>query len=301
MITYKKLYQADNLKENEIILDIETTGLDSSSDQLVLLGIIAYENEKCYIKQYFAEDNQEEKRLLEIYLNLVMDKTIINFNGDIFDIPFLNNRLVANELFPVFPDSYDILKEISSKRKFFVFESMKLIDLEKKIGIFRDDPSRYKVISKLTDDIIKRDKPKPIMIHNENDLIATEKLANISDYFNEELSINLSNNKITLNSSWINNDIAKFVLTSESSIANSYFNGPNYELRIEEDKIDINLQVLYGMFDENTKGFVALNTFNLSNKTNLNVDPKLFVIKENYTYNYKNILNLSKKIIETHL
>lgn len=301
MITYKKLYQADNLKENEIILDIETTGLDSSSDQLVLLGIIAYENEKCYIKQYFAEDNQEEKRLLEIYLNLVVDKTIINFNGDIFDIPFLNNRLIANELFPVFPDSYDILKEISSKRKFFVFESMKLIDLEKKIGIFRDDPSRYKVISKLTDDIIKRDKPKPIMVHNENDLIATEKLSNISDYFNEELSINLSNNKITLNSSWINNDIGKFILTSEKPFANSYFNGPNYELRIEEDKIDINLQVLYGMFDENTKGFVALNTFNLSNKTNLNVDPKLFVIKENYTYNYKNILNLSKKIIETHL
>lgn len=301
MITYKKLYQPDNLKENEIILDIETTGLDSSSDQLVLLGIIAYENEKCYIKQYFAEDNQEEKRLLEIYLNLIMDKTIINFNGDIFDIPFLNNRLIANELFPVFPHSYDILKAISSKRKFFVFESMKLIDLEKRIGIFRDDPSRYKVISKLTDDIIKRDKPKPIMVHNENDLIATEKLANISDYFNEELSINLSNNKITLNSSWINNDIAKFVLTSESSFANSYFNGPNYELRIEEDKIDINLQVLYGMFDENTKGFVALNTFNLSNETNLNVDPKLFVIKENYTYNYKNILNLSKKIIETHL
>ncbi len=301
MITYKKLYQPDNLKENEIILDIETTGLDSSSDQLVLLGIIAYENEKCYIKQYFAEDNQEEKRLLEIYLNLIMDKTIINFNGDIFDIPFLNNRLIANELFPVFPDSYDVLKEISSKRKFFVFESMKLIDLEKKIGIFRDDPSRYKVISKLTDDIIKRDKPKPIMVHNENDLIATEKLVNISDYFNEELSINLLDNKITLNSSFINNDIGKFILTSEKPFTNSYFNGPNYELRIEEDKIDINLQVLYGKFDENTKGFVALNTFNLNNKSNLNVDPKLLVIKENYTYNYKNILNLSKKIIETHL
>lgn len=301
MITYKKLYQPDNIKENEIILDIETTGLDSSCDQLVVLGTIAYEDDKCYIKQYFAEDDHEEKRLLEIYTNLIVDKTIINFNGDIFDIPFLNNRLIANELFPVFPDSYDILKEISSKRKFFVFESMKLIDLEKKIGIFRDDPSRYKVISKLTDDIIKRDKPKPIMIHNENDLIATEKLANIKDYFNDELSTNLANNKITLNSSWINNDIAKFVLTSEKSFANSYFNGPNYELRIEDDKIDINLQVLYGMFDENTRGFVALNTFNLENFSTVDVDPKLYIIKENYIFNYKNILNLSKKIIETHL
>lgn len=301
MITYKKLYKADNLRKNEIVLDIETTGLDSSSDRLVLLGTIVYENEKSYIKQYFAEDDQEEKRLLKIYLSLINDKTVINFNGDIFDIPFLNNRLLANELFPVFPNSYDLLKEIYSKRKFFLFESMKLVDLEKKIGIYRDDPSRYKVISKLTDDIVKRDKPKPIMVHNKNDLIATEKLANISDYFNEELSINLLDNKITLNSSFINNDIGKFILTSEKPFINSYFNGPNYELKIEEDTIDINLQVLYGKFDENTKGFVALNTFNLNNKSNLNVDPKLFVIKENYTYNYKNILNLSKKIIETHL
>ncbi|WP_326544525.1 hypothetical protein [Anaerococcus provencensis] len=139
------------------------------------------------------------------------------------------------------------------------------------------------------------------MIHNENDLIATEKLANIKDYFNDELSTNLENNKITLNSSWINNDIAKFVLTSEKSFANSYFNGPNYELRIEDDKIDINLQVLYGMFDENTRGFVALNTFNLENFSTVDVDPKLYIIKENYIFNYKNILNLSKKIIETHL
>ena len=139
------------------------------------------------------------------------------------------------------------------------------------------------------------------MIHNENDLIATEKLANIKDYFNDELSTNLANNKITLNSSWINNDIAKFVLTSKKSFANSYFNGPNYELRIEDDKIDINLQVLYGMFDEKTRGFVSLNTFNLENISHVDVDSKLFVIKENYIYNYKNILNLSKKIIETHL
>ncbi len=87
----------------------------------------------------------------------------------------------------------------------------------------------------------------------------------------------------------------------EKSFANSYFNGPNYELRIEDDKIDINLQVLYGMFDEKTRGFVSLNTFNLENISHVDVDSKLFVIKENYTYNYKNILNLSKKIIETHL
>lgn len=301
MITYKRLYKPENLKENQIILDIETTGLDSSKDQLVLLGIIAYENDKCYIMQYFAEDDDEEKRVLQIYLKKIIDKEIVNFNGDKFDIPFLNNRLIANDLFPVFPESYDLLKVISSRRKFFVFESMRLIDLEKKIGIFRDDPSRYKVISKLTEDIIKRDKPKPIMIHNENDLIATEKLSNIEDYFNDELSIGIDNNKITINSVWINNDIGSFILSSQDILEDSYFTGPNYELRTNKNIIEINLQVLYGMFDDKTKGFVSLNTFNLDNLTSVRVDPNLFVIKENHIYNYKNILNLCKKIIENHL
>lgn len=301
MITYKRLYKPENLKENQIILDIETTGLDSSKDQLVLLGIIAYENDKCYIMQYFAEDDDEEKRVLQIYLEKIIDKEIVNFNGDKFDIPFLNNRLIANDLFPVFPESYDLLKVISSRRKFFVFESMRLIDLEKKIGIFRDDPSRYKVISKLTEDIIKRDKPKPIMIHNENDLIATEKLSNIEDYFNDELSIGIDNNKITINSVWINNDIGSFILSSKDILEDSYFTGPNYELRTNKNIIEINLQVLYGMFDDKTKGFVSLNTFNLDNFTSVRVDPNLFVIKENNIYNYKNILNLCKKIIENHL
>lgn len=301
MITYKRLYKPENLKENQIILDIETTGLDSSKDQLVLLGIIAYENDKCYIMQYFAEDDDEEKRVLQIYLEKIIDKEIVNFNGDKFDIPFLNNRLIANDLFPVFPESYDLLKVISSRRKFFVFESMRLIDLEKKIGIFRDDPSRYKVISKLTEDIIKRDKPKPIMIHNENDLIATEKLSNIEDYFNDELSIGIDNNKITINSVWINNDIGSFILSSQDILEDSYFTGPNYELRTNKNIIEINLQVLYGMFDDKTKGFVSLNTFNLDNLTSVRVDPNLFVIKENHIYKYKNILNLCKKIIENHL
>ena len=61
MITYKKRYYPENLNNDEIILDIETTGLDSRRDQLVLLGFIKYENNKCYIIQYFAEDNSEEK------------------------------------------------------------------------------------------------------------------------------------------------------------------------------------------------------------------------------------------------
>lgn len=301
MITYKKRYYPENLNNDEIILDIETTGLDSRRDQLVLLGFIKYENAKCYIIQYFAEYNSEEKRLLEIYLKKVEAKKVITYNGDKFDIPFLNMRLDYHKLLPVFPETLDIYKLISRHRKYFVFESMKLMDIEKSIGIFRNDPSRYKVISKLTEDIQKRDRPKPIMIHNENDIIATEKLANIGDYFKRELSKKIKNTTITIKSIWINNDICQIKLESLEKLAESYFQANNYELKTLENEVEINIQVLYGRFDGENSGHVALNIFELENQSQMSVDPNLLIIRENYLYNYKNILNLSKKIIENHL
>lgn len=301
MITYKKRYYPENLNKDEIILDIETTGLDSKRDQLVLLGFIGYENDKCYIIQYFAEDNSEESRLLEIYLNMIESKKVITYNGDKFDIPFLNMRLDYHKLLPVFPETLDIYKLISRHRKYFVFESMKLMDIEKSIGIFRNDPSRYKVISKLTEDIQKRDRPKPIMIHNENDIIATERLANIGEHFKIELSKEIKNNAITIKSIWINNDICQIKLECIKKLPESYFQANNYELKTLENEVEINIQVLYGRFDGENSGHVALNIFQLENQSQMSVDSNLLIIRENYLYNYKNILNLSKKIIENHL
>ena len=301
MITYKKLYNSENINKDEIILDIETTGLDSTKDNLVLLGLIRFEKNKCYILQYFAQDNSEEKRLLEIYLKEIKNKKIITYNGDKFDIPFLNARLDKYKLLTIFPESIDIYKIISSKRKFFDFKSMKLTDIEKYIGIYRNDPSRYKVISKLSEDVKKRNKPKPIMVHNENDLISTEKLANIEDYFDKKLSINLKDNRLTLKSVRINNDIGNIELISSNNIKESYFTSNFYELIADNKSIEINLQLIYGSFDKENVGYVCLNTFELTNNSDMKVDPNLLIIRENYIYNYKNILNLSKKIIENHL
>ncbi len=301
MITYKKLYNSENINKDEIILDIETTGLDSTMDNLVLLGLIRFEKNKCYILQYFAQDNSEEKRLLEIYLKEIKNKKVITYNGDKFDIPFLNARLDKYKLLTIFPESIDIYKIISSKRKFFDFKSMKLTDIEKYIGIYRNDPSRYKVISKLSEDVKKRNKPKPIMVHNENDLISTEKLANIEDYFDKKLSINLKDNRLTLKSVRINNDIGNIELISSNNIKESYFTSNFYELIADNKSIEINLQLIYGSFDKENAGYVFLNTFELTNNSDMKVDPNLLIIRENYIYNYKNILNLSKKIIENHL
>lgn len=301
MITLKKRYKATNLKDDEIILDIETTGLDSSIDSLVLLGIIEKNNNKAYIYQYFAIDDSEEQRLLEIYKRKISEKKVITYNGDTFDIPFLNNRLIKHKDFPLLPQSLDILKIIRPYRKFFDFESLKLNDIEKIVGFHRDDPSRYKTFSKLNNDLKKRTNPYPIMKHNENDLIATEKILHIEKYFEEKLSIDTILSQVTLMTCNINNDVARFSLRSQENLNESYFNGENYELIIKDNLIIINLQVLYGILAENIRGYVSINNFKLDNKSTVNIDNHFLIIRENFKYNYENILTLAKKIIENQL
>lgn len=301
MISKKIKISGEKINKNDLVLDIETTGLDFNRDKLVLLGLVKKEKEEAYIYQYFAENDNEEIRLLEIFLREIVGKKLITFNGDNFDIPFLNSRLLAHKLMPAFPEeSLDIYKIIKWNSKFFSYESMKLMDIEKLIGIERHDPSRYKVISKLTDDMIVRDKPYPILKHNENDLTATEALSDIENFYISKLSINSKIGKFWIVKANINKDIGNFEFTSENDIKDLFVAENNYQLAISDNTIKLNLHVLYGRFDDKNTGFVSINTFDIINHSNIKINDKLLIIRENYTYNYKNILNLCKKIIENH-
>lgn len=301
MISKKIKINGENLNENDLVLDIETTGLDFNIDKLVLLGLVKRDKSNTYIYQYFAEDDSEEVRLLKIFLNEIKCKRLVTFNGDNFDIPFLNSRLVKYNLMPVFPENtLDIYKVIKWHSKFFAYDSMKLMHIEKLIGIERNDPSRYKVISKLTEDCLIRDKPYPILKHNENDLIATEALSNIEDFYIEKLSRQSKIGKFWLYSANINKDIGNFVFESEKNLGDLYVAENNYQVIIEAHTIKLNIHVLYGRFNENVNGFVSINNFDIKNESNIEINDKLLIIRENSIYNYKNLLNLCKEIIENH-
>ena len=142
MLCVRYPFKEKNIKKDECILDIETTGLDPTKDSLVVLGLIYFYKDNFYIDQYFAKNDNEELKLLKIYKEKIKDNKLITYNGDIFDLPFLNIRLINNNLDPVFPDNKDIYKIIKSKRKLMEFESMKLSNIEKRFGIERNDPSR---------------------------------------------------------------------------------------------------------------------------------------------------------------
>ena len=301
MLCVRYPFKEKNLKKDECILDIETTGLDSNRDSLVVLGLIYFNMDKFYIDQYFAKNDNEEVKLLKIYKEKIKDKKLITYNGDIFDLPFLNIRLIKNNLDPVFPDNKDIYKIIKSKRKLMEFESMKLSNIEKRFGIKRNDPSRYKVISKLNSEIQNRNNPWPILIHNKNDLIATETISNIEELINDKLSFNINKYKVYLDKAYIDKDIANFEFKSNIDFDESFFQGYNYNFKIKNKTIILKLIVLYGKLSKNSSGFVCVNSFNIINKGSYRINNNLISVMEDGIFSTENILNIMKSLIEKNL
>lgn len=303
MLCVRYPFSKKNLKKNECILDIETTGLDPKRDKLVVLGLIYFDNKKnkFYIDQYFSNNDKEEMKLLKIYKEKIKNRKLITYNGEIFDLPFLNIRLIENKLEPVFPENKDLFKIIKSKRKLIEFESMKLINIEKIVGIERNDPSRYKVISKLSDKDENRNNPWPILIHNKNDLIATEAISNIEEIINNKLSFHIKDYKIYLENVYIDKDIANLEFRSNKKLENSLFQGENYSFSIKDKFIKLKIMVLYGKLSKNSSGFVSVNNFSLENKGIYKINKNLIAIMEDGIYSCENILNIMKFLIEKNL
>lgn len=303
MLCVRYPFYGKNLKKDECILDIETTGLDPKRDKLVVLGLIYfdYKKNKFYIDQYFSKNDEEEIKLLQIYKEKIKDKKLITYNGEIFDLPFLNIRLIENKLEPVWPENVDIYKFIKSKRKLIEFESMKLSDIEKIVGIERNDPSRYKVISKLNDKIESRNNPWPILIHNKNDLIATEAISNLDEIINDKLSFEIKDYKIHLDIAYIDKDIGNFEFLSDKNLKSSLFQGENYSFLIRENLIKLKIMVLYGKLSKNSSGFVTVNNFKLKNKGKYDINKNLISIMEDGIYSCENILNIMEFLIEKNL
>ena len=81
------------------VFDIETTGLGSASSKVILTGMLTYTDRGVRVTQFLAENHYEECRVLEATMDFFRSEGIgylITFNGQSFDVPFMNARLEAN-------------------------------------------------------------------------------------------------------------------------------------------------------------------------------------------------------------
>lgn len=98
------------LDENILFLDIETTGLKPETSKITIIGTLTNSG----IRQFYDDEEQE---ILKSFLNFMEDmkfNELITYNGNSFDIPFLQTRMKDHNVTVPLPlrhiDLYEIRK-----------------------------------------------------------------------------------------------------------------------------------------------------------------------------------------------
>jgi uncharacterized protein YprB with RNaseH-like and TPR domain len=161
---------------NFAIFDIETTGLSPHFHKVILIGLLYIENGQISIQQFFCNNKDEEKKLLSAFKEKIQQfDLLINYNGNTFDIPFLNKRFLANQIHYSIDtyQSMDLLRLIRKVQKQLSLDNCKLKSVEKFLGIHRDDQISGKESVKLYTQYEKEASKQLkdlILLHNYDDL-----------------------------------------------------------------------------------------------------------------------------------
>ncbi len=180
-----------NIDENQVILDIETTGLSSKYAAIYMIGLIYNDNKKTKFEQWFALKKEDEYEILFKLFQLIKDKIIITFNGDSFDMPFIKNRAKLYSLDCPSYISIDLIKPMKKIKSILGLENVKLKTVEHYFGHFRDDTFTggmlievYLAYLESFDEKLKQ----VLLLHNYDDLIGLYKI-----YLQKGFILSLSN------------------------------------------------------------------------------------------------------------
>ncbi len=197
-------YKVDMSKIGEpkdcVFLDIETTGLSSEHSYIYLVGVAYFNSsDSSYeIKQWMISSPSEEKEMLNDVISFISQyKTLIHFNGNSFDLPFITSRCKANAIDCNF-DSFegiDIFRRVSSLKHFLKLDNCKQKSIELFLGIERDDTYSGKDLIKVYREYTEsgsEELEKLLLLHNHDDMLGMLSILpilNYSDLFQGELYV----------------------------------------------------------------------------------------------------------------
>lgn len=162
--------------EQVLFLDIETTGFTAKNSCVYLIGCVYYENEEWRSIQWFADNYEKEREVINAFFKFAKNYThLIHFNGNNFDLPFLSQKCAQYAL-PYSFDAYkgiDLYKRTAPCRRFLKLPDCKQKTVEKFLNLEREDPfgggeliSVYHSYAKDRSDLSYH----AILLHNQEDL-----------------------------------------------------------------------------------------------------------------------------------
>ncbi|MDR1572769.1 MAG: ribonuclease H-like domain-containing protein [Clostridiales Family XIII bacterium] len=162
------------------VFDIETTGLSASGAKLILGGLLIPWAGGVRVRQFFAEGAHEEAELLALYTDALAETDVLfSYNGDRFDIPFVNERLARRRRPPAFGDclSFDMYRVIRNHSHLGdMLPNLKQKTVEDYLGLWRERKDRitgadsvrlyYEYTASRSPELLRR-----ILLHNSDDLL----------------------------------------------------------------------------------------------------------------------------------
>ena len=180
--------------DNLLFVDIETTGLSSQTASIYLIGA-------CYCKdnvwngiQWFAEDTGDERNVIDVFFTFASHySTLIHFNGNQFDLPFILGRCERLGLSHTFEDfeGIDIYKRVANCKHFLQLPNCKQKSIEKFLHIDRDDKYNGGELIQIYKDYLKthsKESEELLLLHNKDDLkgmISILPILSYGDIFNK--------------------------------------------------------------------------------------------------------------------
>ena len=174
--------------EEVLFFDIETTGLNVAKTNLYLIGYVYYKNNQWHYCQLFAENLKEEKTLILEFEKVCSSyKYLIHFNGDHFDIPYINTKCESNGVRKYLQDliSIDIYSLVKLYKTHLGLSNCKQKTIETLLNITRKDKyNGGELIFQYFDYLKTNDTQleENLLLHNAEDCIGMLKLLKITDY-----------------------------------------------------------------------------------------------------------------------
>lgn len=276
--------------EDDLYLDIETTGVRRYADFAWCIGYSYIRNDKIISKQIFLENSSDELASLSL-IQHEMDrfKRIVTFNGDVFDLPFLYNRAMTYKMPLRFPEErIDLYKLLRANKKFMMLDKINLKTAEILSGIFRDDDmTGYETISLYEEVLRTKDPAKKSLLlnHNYYDIKNLPILMKIFLPIKKARTIDIGAQSFFVSDFYVTNDILEVRVSSKNEIYKIKF----YDDNISAESNDNNIIIKY-QSKTATKDGQNLRYFSHNNRV-FEMD-KIFypIIKEELENTIKNII-----------
>jgi uncharacterized protein YprB with RNaseH-like and TPR domain len=176
-------------KEDFIIFDIETLGLFTRP--IILFGVAQFSGDHILINQYFLRNIKEEPAALTGFLSHIdEDSVFITFNGRIFDVPYIRERLAYYRMKGDLEKPHFDLLHFSRRAWRERVPNCRLNTLEKYLlGIERKDDVPSALVPDFYETYMRSKNIGPlipIIEHNKQDLVT---LTNIFSKLHEEWGV----------------------------------------------------------------------------------------------------------------